>query len=491
VVLRRERKTTSLAFLVPGDYFGEESLLRHSHRTASVYAREKSLTLVLLRPVFNQLLKKVPRLRANFEVAVESRRLTRTTRFKWIRPGESIYFLARKHPVVLYQSLAGPLFALTLPIFSLVFYFITNAILPLLLAGLSLLIILGWMGWKWLDWSNDYYIVTNQRVVWLEKVIGVYDSRQEAPLGTVLSVGVETDQLGRIMDYGNVIVRTFVGRIPFNHVHRPHQAAQLIEEHWGRSREGARRADVDAMKNAIRDKLGLPTSKPAPAAPDAQVSPMRKPSLLRVLFASLFRLRIEESGGTITYRKHYFVLVRQIWQPTLLLLLLLGGLIYHLFWNASHFDTLAVVLLFFAVVDFGWWVYQYVDWSNDKFQVTADQILDLDKTPFGKEERKSAPLDNILSTEYRRVGVLQILLNYGDVVITVGGTQLIFENVQDPPSVQQDIDQRRVARLESRRQGEVAAERDKMATWLAAYHRNAEEFRRDQALRDSGKSEVK
>ena len=44
-----------------------------------------------------------------------------------------------------------------------------------------------------------------------------------------------------------------------------------------------------------------------------------------------------------------------------------------------------------------WWVYQYLDWRNDIFQVTPDQILDIDKKPFGSEERRAAPLENILA----------------------------------------------------------------------------------------------
>lgn len=87
------------------------------------------------------------------------------------------------------------------------------------------------------DWSNDYYIVTSQRVIWMEKVVGIFDSRMEAPLGTILSVGVETDAVGRILDYGNVIVRTFVGKIPFNNVHHPYHASRLVEEYWARQGE--------------------------------------------------------------------------------------------------------------------------------------------------------------------------------------------------------------------------------------------------------------
>ena len=61
-------------------------------------------------------------------------------------------------------------------------------------AGITSVIVAAWAVWNYIDWGNDYYILTNQRVVWLEKVVGIYDSRQEAPLSTVLSVGVETDQ---------------------------------------------------------------------------------------------------------------------------------------------------------------------------------------------------------------------------------------------------------------------------------------------------------
>jgi hypothetical protein len=34
-----------------------------------------------------------------------------------------------------------------------------------------------------------------------------------------------------------------------------------------------------------------------------------------------------------------------------------------------------------------------------------------------------------------------------------------------------------MARTEKKRQGEITAERERMAEWLATYHRNAEELR--------------
>jgi hypothetical protein len=63
------------------------------------------------------------------------------------------------------------------------------------------------------------------------------------------------------------------------------------------------------------------------------------------------------------------------------------------------------------------------------------------------------------------------------VYIMVGGNQLAFEDVLDPPSVQADIDRRRIASRARKAQAQTAAERERMADWLATYHRSAEEFR--------------
>jgi hypothetical protein len=134
-----------------------------------------------------------------------------------------------------------------------------------------------------------------------------------------------------------------------------------------------------------------------------------------------------------------------------------------------------------------WWLYQYIDWRNDIFQVTEDQILDIDKTPLGKEERKAAPLDNILTTESQRSGFLQVLWNYGDVLITVGGAQLCFEDVRDPASVQQDIDRRRLARLERKKKLESDTERERVADWFVSYHRSADEMRSEQEAQSDSK----
>jgi hypothetical protein len=355
------------------------------------------------------------------------------------------------------------------------------------------------MIWTVVDWGNDYYVVTNQRVVWLEKVVGIYDSRQESPLSTILSVGVETGQLGRILDYGNVIIRTFVGRIPFNHVTHPEQAQHMIEEYWNRTKEHAVGMEKEAMKNAIRKRLGLPMPKQGPAFGEAapviknEAPPPRRRSgsavaLLKFLGANTLKLRYE-SGDDVYYRKHWMVLILRAWIPfggSLGILLLLIYRLFQLtfdplnslfmFEGGFSVDTWSAVYSLSFIPFAAWFLYQVMDWSNDKFEVTNEQIIDIDRKPFSTETRNAAQLESILGTNYERRGLLGNIFNYGTVYITVGGSKLAFEDVIDPATVQSDIDRRRMARKTQKEQGTINAERERMAEWLATYHRSSQDF---------------
>ncbi len=128
-----------------------------------------------------------------------------------------------------------------------------------------------------------------------------------------------------------------------------------------------------------------------------------------------------------------------------------------------------------------WGIYEYIDWSNDIFQVTPDQILDIDKTPLGQVSSDMASLDNILSIEYKRVGILELLFNYGSVFITIGGgRQMTFDNVFNPSAVQEDIERRRLEKITKKEQESIKAERARNADWFAAYYQNEQQLRQEQ-----------
>ena len=502
VVRRVERKSVQLATLVKNDYFGEMALVAKRRRSATATAIADTTLLVLSRANFEKLYKNATHIKINLELAIKSRQMARHMQFKWLRPDEVIYFLARKHSIVLWEKLSLPIAALILPLalFYIRLFYLPLMIFPLV-GGLLLLLLAIWILWLWIDWSNDYYIVTNQRVVWLEKVIGIYDSRQESPIGTILSVGVESSRVGRFLDYGNVIVRTFVGKIPFNQVGHPEEAAKMVEEYWNRTKEYAAGVEKEAMKNAIRKRLGIPLPKmapgfgePAPLARPTLAPPKRSASaaaVLKFLGAESLKLRFE-SGERVVYRKHWVVLVLDAWISVVCMLGALGMFFARLVQLAylpnERFislqggltvDLWAAVFILTIFPFLVWFVYQVIDWSNDVFEVTNDQIIDIDRKPFGSETRNAAPLEGILGTFYERKGILGNLFNFGTVYITVGGSKLAFEDVMDPATVQSDIDRRRMARSAKKQEGQIAAERDRMAEWLATYHRSSEELRKE------------
>ncbi|MBI5823871.1 MAG: cyclic nucleotide-binding domain-containing protein [Chloroflexi bacterium] len=494
VVRPRDRGEDFLAWLNPGDYFGEEALFENRNRSATIKAVEDTTVLFLSREGFENLLTKYEKLKPNFQVSIKSRKLARATMFKWLGPNEVIFFIARRHKIRLYQVLIAPFFSLALPIALFAWAALSSATTPVAVGFILLVGILLWTLWLVIDWSNDYYIVTNQRVVWVERVIGIYDSRQEVPLATILSVNVETDMIGRALDYGNVAVRTFVGNIKFDYVDHPNQAADMIREHWERTKSRGTQAQKDAMKNAIRAKLGLTVIKkqedPLPPIAAAEDKEVQKKGLIRIVLSNLFKLRVED-GGTVIYHKHWYILLQQMRNP-LLFFLGLNFLALIRTWslynnpNEAVFeslesggfrpDTILVTLPLIMLPFIGWMIWEYIDWKNDIFEVTADEIIDLDKTPLGKEERRSAQIESILSTEYKREGLVGYLLNFGTVFISVGGTKLEFQDVLDPAGVQADINRRRMVRLAKKSEDTANVERERMAVWLAAYHQNLKEF---------------
>jgi uncharacterized membrane protein YdbT with pleckstrin-like domain len=492
IVHRSKGKDQILGILVEGDYMGDIALLQNRNRYGTGIAVADVLLLTMSREAFGNLLQRAPQLRSNFALAVGSRELANSLHFKWLEPDEVVYFLARRHPIVFYKKLFLPLICAAIPLGFLWAWLTYTPLIIVALAGiLSAIWIIFWVVWLWIDWRNDYYIITNHRVVSLEKVVAVYDSRQESPLNTIQSVDVETGPLGRILDYGDLIVRTFIGRMRFDNVSHPYHAQRMIQEYWHRTLEQAAGQAKEEMKNAIRRNLGIPLpAKPKPETPKPTETskPRRNRRLLGLLGANPLRLRFEK-GASVVYRKHWYILFRQAWIQILALGTIAFVFLYRQYQLAISTDqefvsfeggvsidawSGAFIIIFFLLVV--WLVYDVVDWANDRYEVTSEQIIDLYKKPFGTESRNAAQLENILGTEFKRVGIVANLLNFGNVLINVGGTVFTFEGVRDPASVQLDIDSRRAARVQKKAAAEVAAERERMAEWLAIYHKSTAEF---------------
>jgi uncharacterized membrane protein YdbT with pleckstrin-like domain len=115
-----------------------------------------------------------------------------------------------------------------------------------------------------------------------------------------------------------------------------------------------------------------------------------------------------------------------------------------------------------------------VDWYNDTYEVSDNEVANLRKLPFGlREDRRSAPLGRIQNVEMRIPSPLHWLLDYGNVVIQTAaefGT-LIFYSVPNPRAVADEI----LARMEKsqKRQEEEEARRraQDLPDWFEMYNR--------------------
>jgi hypothetical protein len=462
-------KPQRLAVLRPGDLLGEREILLRRPWAATARAVQPAVLYRWDHAGLTSFLRRQPAALLSLKFAAQSKERALHLRLGWLEDGEGVYALSRKHPVLLYQALVVPFLILAVAVGLAWLSFPTGSDLAAWLAGGTAGVALALGVWRWIDWGNDYYIVTDRRAVWLEKVIGIYESRQEAPLRMVLSVSSSTELSGRMLDYGDVIIRTYTGQILFHAVAQPRPMVALIEELWRRSQDEDQQAERETIVSTLQQRLG-PAAPPATPSRPAAEPPRPSPRIGMDHWT--FQVRFEEKG-IITYRKHWMVLLRGTLLPAVLILVavgLLGARLGGLFQVFSPGADLAAALLLLVPLA-AWWLYQYADWANDLYQVTPDQIVDVHKKPLSSEVRKVAPLENILGTEVDRKGLLGILFNYGDVVANVGTTQFVFQGIYNPSAVQLDIVRSQEALYARKKLAEKEKRRGEMVEWIDAYHR--------------------
>jgi CRP-like cAMP-binding protein len=471
----------SLGTAGPNDYFGEGTLLRRGPRGFNATAEAGTLLLQMNTANFRKLTREYPALEKRFKFVSEGRKQASRQHFAWLAENETVYFLSRKNRFVLYRMLLIPLVVLAgvLLGMGLLLRSGTELISMGLIALLPLALSVAWVVWRYVDWGNDFYIITNRRVVWLEKVVGLYDSRSEAELRNVMSVDMQTSAIGRIFDFGDVIIRTYTGEVTFRDINSPRLAESMVKEYWERARGETDLESGDEMRKDLRKSLNPPPApvptpqekkkkKKTPAAPATGLQPLYFEHFLRMQF---------QGEGVTTYRKHVWILIRN----SLLPLVAVAGYTFALWWLAVQL-SLAMILI--IALGYGgivlWWVYVYVDWANDLYLITSDQVIDIYRKPLGRERRQAAPLENILAVEFRRRGIISQIFNFGTVFVTVGDRQLDFVDVFNPPMVQQELVNRMNQRIAKKREADAADERKRMLDWLSAYDEVHAEMRQNE-----------
>ena len=468
-----EQKEELLSVLKTGDLLGLDALEAKARYSTSGKAMTGVSILKISLNDLEKLYKDIALLEEGLAILFDSYQSLLTVPLAWRDVDEAVYYLSRRHPAFLVLRfipwLLSGIAALVLILF--LFYVRIGTVVPFFVTGLAVAGFTIWGILNYIEWGNDYSIITDRRVVYQERVIMIYDSRQEAPLDAILAVSTDTSQLGRLLGYGHVVVRTFTGTIILPDIRQPELVLGLLEGEWFRAKAGYVRAEkLTQVEGIIRERLGLESGSTL-MEEELPVKTIIEPGKLQNFLANIFKLRQEE-GGTIIYRTHWVRLVARAWMPSLILLGLVVLLVLAGFEQLGGLKFLSVLQfsLLASVFIGAWWLYEYFDWRNDAYIVTDENLVDVNKKPLGREEKRAAPIRNVQSIEFARLGLLGLILNFGTVRIRVGETELTFDYVFNPSEVQQEIFKRMAKRDYQRRQAEILDDQARLADWIEAYH---------------------
>ncbi len=493
--LEEDEAPDPLGMLHSGDLFGFELIeSRATYRSNAVAMGGARLLRIAEKDLF-EAVQAAPYLHVPLHLMMESFALSLNVNFSWREADEAVIYIARRHPLFLWVKILPWLFLFLVS--TLMLAYLALAIPTALTWGiiLGLLSLVGGLAsiWFYFDWSNDYAIITSRRVLFLEKVYLLYDSRQEAPLETVLSNVTDTSQVGRILGYGDLVLKTFTGTIILPNISKPDIVSLILQDRRSFMQVAQRQADLREVERVVKERIyPQPPEPPTPSAEegegesaasetaergeDEEEAEAQGPSRAAERLANLLQMRSEE-GGIITYRQHWLILLRQVFMPLFLLLLLLVLLVlgaFNILTLVSAQAMAALSLLAAALLLFWLW-YQYEDWANDKYILTADQLVDVYKKPLGEEEKRSAPLKNIQSVEFEKLGIVRLVMNFGTVFIRIGDTQFTFDNVYNPSDVQREILRRMDALNYREKKKETDTVRAGILDMLEAYHKLSKE----------------
>ncbi len=358
------------------------------------------------------------------------------------RPDEKVLFMKRRHWFVLLLW--------TVPLLLLLFVMFGIGLLigvavelnPVIWALVILALIAlptGMLVWRILDWENDHYILTNRRVIHIERVYFLFESRQEAPLSKVQDVTfVMPTPLHNVLDFGDVVAETAApeGQIIFEAIPKPREIQAQILRAAG-----------------LREHGRVPGEQPE------GFSFWR---LLRAMGEFLARMLypVYPRHGVIIWRKHWFVLLKALVSPAVGMLLTGVFISVALGLEAPQIVVLILSLVFLLLV--AWLVFRVIDWHNDIYILTADRVIDIEKRPFTREFRREANMGMIQNVSYEQPSFISKVLNFGNVRLETAGTlgEFTFDNVPRPREVQSEITRRLAAYRAHMEQEHVRRERE-------------------------------
>lgn len=408
-----------------------------------------------------------------------------TIRHLSLLPGELIEYQTRRTKLLLFFELTIPLLFMLIVPTAVVIALQSGGILNQLWVQVTAALLLGLPPlllaiYRYVDWANDFLWMTTKHLVHREfdlRTISV--QTEKVPIDRIQSIRVEKPTIiETFLGVGTVRVTTAAQDkgIKFDKISNPGE----MEDVYNRIRMRERSLNEGRTRSAVRGVLRRQFSVPDNLEPIQESSDGGESSQESTQKASS-RCRVKrrgvrvEDGTTITYGKHWFVLVFRVWWVVCLMLATVALTL--IAWNsfpAARIGATLVLAAFVLFLEAAGYYYLYEDWANDVFQLTNDTVIDIDRGPFGlTETRKTAQISNVQNVRTVLPNFVAAIFNFGDVVIDTAGAsaEIVFEDVANPTRVQTEIFERRESLVRTIRNRDASGRREEIGLMLEEYRR--------------------
>ena len=474
--------------------FNETALLAPNQVELTVESEPGSLWLRLHRQDFQRFgqicgPEIVDKVAARLPVQADDADLEQRQDYKWLRKDEILVTLQLRH----WLALLGQSRTTVVAVFvsaGLIWLLSTLGISLWVGLGISALLVILTVIWGILNYLNDYFIVTNRRVIQQEKVIFFSEQRREALLEQIQRVDVATTFWGNLLNYGTLSVYTAgtTGSIDFNFVADPDNLRTAIFHHRSLCQQRSSAESKLDIQDALENRLGLSVDLPSRVRTDSALPAPNDTAAGLPLWQKLRRAITVDSSldrettDRIVWHKHWWVLFVQVVLPGTLflfeILFLAGGFssvsLLQQLQSSLNAQTLLLVGGLVTLATLGWILWAVSDWWNDTYTVTEDRIIDVEKLPlFLSEQRREAQLSDIQDIRLEMNSPLKMMLNFGNIIVqtAAGEGAFTFDHVPNPRNVKEEITRRMIAwRREDERRMAQDRSRD-LPDWFEMYNR--------------------
>ena len=482
-----------------GDYFEDVWLFAIRSHENTVRGAEDGRLYIIEQDNFLQFLADYPYLTDHLNLSDEAKAIAETSSVKQPRrrsselnllPDEHVRYMKRRTVWLLFLQLALPFLLFFAWVGVVLYFFSLSGTLTALALGLPALLLAAFSIWRTLDWSNDYFVITNKHLIHHEYSLkGFQVTINKIPVDQIQSVEIEKPNLlANILNTGSARITTSAqsGAIRFDYIDNPQVVSNTIDD----LREQTKAVDAGQNQMDMREALEAhfeaePAYRKLEQEPNEDdedddeweyepLGPldylMDALSIITRRIGSIFRTRSIE-GNVITYHKHPVTLIRKTW---LIMLISLGLFVGAVLVQSTTIKFVLAGLWFITLLVYIWF---FLDWRNDLYQVTDRYVFDIDRLPFGfGESKKQADLSNIQNVNAEKPGLMATIFNFGFVHIETAGASpdIVFERVSNPGRAQSDIFQRRDELKRKQESGRLHGQREDIAVMLDVYHQAQE-----------------